>query len=54
MDGLNSDDKIYQDKDLTEINKKNKSLITFSKINKLYVIPLYLQFLIFYPIYWKA
>ena len=40
MENLNSDDKIDQNEELTEISNKNKSLITFSKVNFLFIFPI--------------
>ena len=40
MENLNSDDKIDQNEELTEISNKNKSLIKFSKVNILFLFPI--------------
>ena len=39
MEELNEDDEIEQNEELTEKKNKKKSLITFAKLNKLFIIP---------------
>ena len=39
MEVLNEDDQIEENEELTEKNNKKKSLITFAKLNKLFIIP---------------
>ena len=46
MEKLNLDEKTDKDAELIEVNLKNKSLITFSKLNKYFLFPI--LFAIFY------
>ena len=55
MEELNSDDKTEQNEELIiEKSHEKKSLITFYKLNKYFLIRLYLLFLIFCLIYLKT
>ncbi len=55
MEELNQDNGIDQkEEEMLDKNNENKSLITFAKLNKLFLIHFLLSFLMFYLMYSKT
>ena len=54
MQELNEDDENEQNEELTEVKDKNKSLITFAKLNKLFLIPFLFAILNFLSILFEG
>ena len=54
MQEINEDDENEQNEELTEVKDKNKSLITFAKLNKLFLIPFLFAILNFLSILFEG